>query len=100
MVYSLVDKRINFYSHILIFYYLNLSHPLSIKEFHRKYVLVPAANNVVVVCRLHYVNTLKQGLDGTYQETNTDGMSAVNAHLNKLSVLKVFCLCQVRPNIL
>ena len=39
-----------------------------IQEFHRKYVLVPAdkaANNVVVVCRLHYVNTLKQELDGT-----------------------------------
>ena len=38
-----------------------------IQEFHRKYVLVPAdkaANNVVVVCRLHYVNTLKQELDG------------------------------------
>ena len=34
-----------------------------IQEFHRKYVLVPAdkaANNVVVVCRLHYVNTLKR----------------------------------------
>ena len=32
-----------------------------IQEFHGKYVLVPAdkaANNVVVVCRLHYVNTL------------------------------------------
>ena len=32
-----------------------------IQEFHRKYVLVPAdkaANNVVVVCRLHYINAL------------------------------------------
>ena len=31
-----------------------------IQEFHRKYVLVPAdkdANNIVVVCRLHYNNT-------------------------------------------
>ena len=39
-----------------------------IQEFHRKYVLVPAdkaADNVVVVCRLHYINTLKQELDGT-----------------------------------
>ena len=39
-------------------------------------VLVPAdkaANNIVVVCRLHYINTLKQELDGTraYLETNT-----------------------------
>ena len=50
-----------------------------IQEFHRKYVLVPAdkaANNVVVVCRLHYVKTLKQELDGTraYLETDTDEM--------------------------
>ena len=39
-----------------------------IQEFHRKYVLVPAdkaANNIVVVCMLHYVNTLKHKLDGT-----------------------------------
>ena len=50
-----------------------------IQVFHRKlkYVLVPAdkaANNVVVVCRLHYINTLKQKLDGTraYQETDSD----------------------------
>ena len=31
-----------------------------IQEFHRKYVLGPAdkaANNGVVVCRLHYINT-------------------------------------------
>ena len=47
-----------------------------------------AANNVVVVCRLHYVNTLKQELDGTraYLETDTDEMSVVNAHLNDLPV--------------
>ena len=40
------------------------------------------ANNVVVVCRLHYVNTLKQELDGTraYLETDNDKMSVVNAH--------------------
>ena len=33
-------------------------------------------------CRLHYVNTLKQELDGTraYLETDTDEMSVVNAH--------------------
>ena len=36
-----------------------------IQEFHRKYVLAPAdkaANNVVVVWRLYYINTLKQEL--------------------------------------
>ena len=39
-----------------------------IHEFHKKYGLIPvdkAANNVVVVCRLHYNNTLKQELNGT-----------------------------------
>ena len=39
-----------------------------IQDFHGKYVLVPAdkaANNVVVVWRLHYINTLKQELRET-----------------------------------
>ena len=39
-----------------------------IREFCRKYVLVPpdkATDNVVVVCRLHYINTLQQELNGT-----------------------------------
>ena len=48
-----------------------------IHEFHRKYVLVQAdkaANNVVVLCRLHHTNTSKQELDGTraYKETEND----------------------------
>ena len=53
-----------------------------------------AANNVVVVCRLHYVNTLKQELDGAraYLETNTDEMSVVNAHLNDLPVNFSVCV--------
>ena len=54
----------------------------SIQEFHRKYVLVPAdkaANNIVVVYRLHYINTLKQELNGTkaYKETSTDKKTVV-----------------------
>ena len=91
-----MDKRIKFYSQNT-----NLLPPKpkssfrhlkqGIQEFHRKYVLVPAdkaANNAVVVCRLHYVNTLKQELDGTraYLETDTDEVSVVNAHLNDLPV--------------
>ena len=53
-----------------------------------------AANNVVVVCRLHYVNTLKQELDGTraYLETDTDEVSVVNAHLNDLPVKFSVCV--------
>ena len=72
-----------------------------IQDFHRKYVLVPAdkaANNVVVVCRLHYVYTLKQELDGTraYLETDTDEISVVNANLNDLLVKFSVCVneCQ------
>ena len=69
----------------------------------RKYVLVPAdkaANNVVVICRLHYVNTSKQELDGTraYLETDTDEVSVVNAHLNDLPVK--FSVCQGQDKLL
>ena len=61
-----------------------------LKEFHRKYVLVPAdkaANNVVVVCRLLYINTLKQELNGTkaYEETSIDEKSVVYSHSNAIS---------------
>ena len=60
-----------------------------IQEFHRKYVLVPAdktANNFVVVCRLHYINTLKQELNGTkaYEETSIDEKSVVYSHSNEI----------------
>ena len=60
-----------------------------IQELHRKYVLLPAdkaVNNVLVVCRLHYINTLKQELNGTkaYEETSTDEKSVVNSHSNEL----------------
>ena len=48
----------------------------------------------------HYTNTLKQELDGTraYQETDTDGMSVVNAHLNELPVK--FVSMKVKTNFL
>ena len=97
-----MDKRIKFYSQNT-----NLLPPKpkssfrhlkqGIQEFHRKYVLVPAdkaANNVVVVCRLHYVNTLKQELDGTRAslETDTDEVSVVSAHLNDLPVKFSVCV--------
>ena len=60
-----------------------------IQEFHRNYVLVPAdkaAYNIVAVCRLHYINTLKQELNGTkaYKETSTDEKTVVYSHSNKL----------------
>ena len=58
-----------------------------IREFQRKYILVPAdkaANNVVVVvCRLHYVNTVKLDLSGTkaYKKTSENKKSVINSHI-------------------
>ena len=45
-----------------------------------------AANNIVVVCQLHYINTLKQELNGTkvYKETSTDKKTVVNSHSNDM----------------
>ena len=59
---------------------------LGIQEFHRKYVLVPAnkaANNVVIVRRLHYINTLKQELSGpkAYEQTSAEEKSVINHHI-------------------
>ena len=61
-----------------------------IQEFHRKFcVLVPAdkaANNIVVVCRLHYINALKQELNAnkSYEEISTDEKTVINSHSNAL----------------
>ena len=87
-----MDKCIKFYSqntNILLpkpkSYLRHLKQ--GIQEFHRKYVLVPAdkaANKVVVVCRLHYINTLKQELNGTKaNETSIDEKSVVYSHSNE-----------------
>ena len=47
--------------------------------------MVPA-DRAVVVCRLHYINTLKQELNGTkaYEETSTGEKSVVNSHSDEL----------------
>ena len=93
-IFNIVDKRIKFYSqntNLLppkpksSFRYLKQG----IQEFHRKYVLVSAekaANNFVVVCRFHCINTLKQELKGTkaYEETSIDEMSVVYSHSNEI----------------
>ena len=62
----------------------------SIQEFHRKYVLAPAdkaANNAVVVWRLHYIKTLIQELGSTktYKRISTDERSIVNGHSIKVA---------------
>ena len=53
-----------------------------------------AANNVVVVCRLHYINTLKQELSGTkaYKETSEEEKSVVNGHCNHLALKFSVCV--------
>ena len=68
-----------------------------IQDFHKKYVLVPAdkaANNVVVVWRLHYINTLKQELSGTkaYKETSEEEKSVVNGRCNHLALNFLYVL--------
>ena len=72
-IFKIIDTRISFYSrntHLLppkpksSFRHLKRG----IQDFHMNYVLVPAdkaANNVVVVWRLYYINTLKRELVDT-----------------------------------
>ena len=67
-IFKIIDRRIFFYSQNtnmlprkpkISYLYLKSG----IEEFHRKYVLVPAdkaTNNVVVVCWLHYIDTLSR----------------------------------------
>ena len=60
-----------------------------IQEIHRKCVLNPAdkaTNNIDVVCRLHYINPLKQELNGTmaYHGASTDERTVVNGHSNDM----------------
>ena len=45
-----------------------------------------AVNNVVVFCRLHYINTLKRELNGTkaYEETSIDEKSVAYSHSNEI----------------
>ena len=89
-IFKIIDEHVLFYSNNLdllppkpksSFQYLKQG----IQEFHRKYVLAPAdkaANNVVVVWQLYYINTLihKLGSTKTYEQITTDERSIVNTH--------------------
>ena len=57
------------------------------------FLIVPFPDLCLLV-PFHYVNTLKQELDGTraYLETDTDEVSVVNAHLNDLPVKFSVCV--------
>ena len=93
-IFNIVDKCIKFYSQNTNLLPLKPKSSFrhlkqGIQEFHRKYVLVPAdkaANNVVVVCRLHYIKHLKQELNGTkaYEEASIDEKSVVYSHSNEI----------------
>ena len=50
--------------------------------------------NIVVVWRLHYINTLKQELSGTkaYKETSEEEKSVVNGHCNHLALKFSVCV--------
>ena len=105
-----MDQRIKFYSQNInflppkpksTFRYLKQG----IQDFHRKYVLVPAdkaANNVVVVWRLDYINTLKQELSGTkaYKETSEEEKSVVNGHCNHLALNFLYVLRKAKTDFL
>ena len=89
-IFQIIAKRIFFYSNNLDLLPTKPKFPFrhlkqGIQEFHRKYVLVPAdkaANNDVVVWRLHHINTLIQELGSikTYERTSTDEKSIFDNH--------------------
>ena len=100
-IFKIVDQRIKFYSQNT-----NLLPPKpkstfrhlkqDIQDFHRKYVLVPAdkaANNVVVVWRLQYINTLKQELSGTKAYKETSEEEVCNEWPLQPFSPKIFCMC-------
>ena len=53
-----------------------------------------SANNIVVVWRLHYINTLKQKLSGSkaYKEVSEEEKSVVNGHCNHLALKFSVCV--------
>ena len=60
-----------------------------IQQFHEKFVLAPAdkaSNNVIVVRRLYYIDTLKSELSTakTYKLISTDEKSVVNKHCSDI----------------
>ena len=97
-IFKIVDQRIKFYSQNTNLLppkpkstFRHLKH--GIQDFHRKYV-DKAANIVVVVLRLHYINTLKQELSGTkaYKETSEEEKSVVSGHCNHLALKLSVCV--------
>ena len=103
-IFQIIDKRISFYLNNLDllppklkFSFRHLKQ--GIQEFHRKCVLVPAdkaANNVVVVWRLHYINVLIQehGSTKIYERTSTDETSIVDNHCCHITTKFAVCISE------
>ena len=89
-IFLTIDGRISFYCNNLDllphkpkFSFRHLKK--GIQEFHRRFILAPtdkAANNVVVVWKRYYINTLKQGLSTakTYEHNRLDETSIADRH--------------------
>ena len=73
---------------------LDTKHREYLEDFHKQYVLVPAdkaANNVIVVCKKHYLDVVLSELQvnnhsngHTYSEVTIDCHSIINKHLGYL----------------
>ena len=60
----------------------------------RSFIYAPLLFDVVVVWRLHYINTLKYELSGTkaYKETSEEEKSVVNGYCNHLALKFSVCV--------
>ena len=101
-IFKIVDQRIKFYllnTNLLPPKPKSTSRHLKqgIQDFHRKYILVQAdkaANKVVVVWRLHYINTIKRNLAELRPTKRLlkKRKSVVNGHCNHLALKFSVCV--------
>jgi hypothetical protein len=64
-----------------------------ILDFHSKFVLVPAdkaANNIIIVWRIHYINVLPNELNSTYaySKISASENDIVNNHITYIPILE------------
>ena len=63
----------------------NRVHLDSLNSLHEKYVLVPddkAANNVIVVCKIYYLDVVIKEFNSTKTYVNNDSVNVVSRHLD------------------
>ena len=88
--FKIIDSRISFYCNKLDLLppkpkFIFRNGKKGVLQFHRKSVLAPAdraANNIVVVWKMYYINTLKQepGTAMTYEHNLLDKKAVVDRH--------------------